>query len=319
MSGSPADPRPVSAQGYRPYRVQVRSRLQLSPTFVRMVFTGPDLDIFGTDGLDQRIKLVFPNDDGTFVDLGLDDPAAVAAGDWYQRWLRAPDQDRNPIRTYTVRGVDPVSRELTVDFAVHGTSGPGSRFAAAAAPGDPLIVVGPDARSPLSGVGIDFHPGPAGHILLAGDETAVPAICAVLEQFSARTDGPHLHALLEVPHPDDAVPVDHGPTASVTWLNRRGVHGAELVDAVSDYCTRHLPPAAQAAQARGDELEDVDVDQTLLWEVPEQESMGDFHAWVAGEAGVVRTLRRLLVRDFHVDRGRVAFMGYWRLGRSETT
>lgn len=38
---------------------------------------------------------------------------------------------------------------------------------------------------------------------------------------------------------------------------------------------------------------------------------------LAGEAGVVTQLRRHLVRDHGVDRGRVAFMGYWRQGRSE--
>lgn len=36
--------------------------------------------------------------------------------------------------------------------------------------------------------------------------------------------------------------------------------------------------------------------------------------WVAGESGVVTTLRRHLVRDLGINRSQVAFMGYWRLG-----
>jgi carbon-monoxide dehydrogenase large subunit len=37
----------------------------------------------------------------------------------------------------------------------------------------------------------------------------------------------------------------------------------------------------------------------------------------AGEAGVIKTLRRTLVREHGMDRRSVAFMGYWRQGRSE--
>jgi NADPH-dependent ferric siderophore reductase len=32
---------------------------------------------------------------------------------------------------------------------------------------------------------------------------------------------------------------------------------------------------------------------------------------------VIKTLRRHLVAECGVDRGSVAFMGYWRLGRAE--
>ena len=65
-------------------------------------------------------------------------------------------------------------------------------------------------------------------------------------------------------------------------------------------------------------LPDVDVDASLLWEVPERaRAAGGVYAWVAGEAAVVRDLRRFLVRDVGLDRRSVAFMGYWRQGRAE--
>jgi NADPH-dependent ferric siderophore reductase len=38
------------------------------------------------------------------------------------------------------------------------------------------------------------------------------------------------------------------------------------------------------------------------------------YAWIAGEAGVVTSLRRLLVGELEMDRRQVAFMGYWRRG-----
>jgi NADPH-dependent ferric siderophore reductase len=43
----------------------------------------------------------------------------------------------------------------------------------------------------------------------------------------------------------------------------------------------------------------------------------DFYAWLAGESSVIKTLRRFLVSETGIDRKRVAFMGYWRLGKSE--
>jgi NADPH-dependent ferric siderophore reductase len=66
----------------------------------------------------------------------------------------------------------------------------------------------------------------------------------------------------------------------------------------------------------GAEVEDVDVDRELLWDVPESAQDG-VYAWLAGEAGVIRTLRRYLVTERGMDRRSVAFMGYWRLGRAD--
>ncbi|MDF2554269.1 MAG: siderophore-interacting protein, partial [Microbacterium sp.] len=63
-------------------------------------------------------------------------------------------------------------------------------------------------------------------------------------------------------------------------------------------------------------LGDIDVDREMLWDSPE-EGEGEFYAWMAGESATVKTLRRLLVTGHGVDRKRVAFMGYWRLGQSE--
>ena len=41
------------------------------------------------------------------------------------------------------------------------------------------------------------------------------------------------------------------------------------------------------------------------------------YAWIAGEASMVKTLRRHLVGERGIDRRRVEFSGYWRLGATE--
>ena len=84
-----------------------------------------------------------------------------------------------------------------------------------------------------------------------------------------------------------------------------------------------LPGQAPAPDV---DLEDVDVDEGILWEVPVDWTTGEplateahLYAWLAGEAAVIKTLRRHLVSECGVDRKAVAFMGYWREGRSEAS
>src|SRR5690606_41506855 len=62
--------------------------------------------------------------------LRRDDP------DWYAAWRALPEEERNPMRTYTVRTVRQNLREVDVDVVMHGDAGPASRWALSAAAGD---------------------------------------------------------------------------------------------------------------------------------------------------------------------------------------
>ena len=311
---------------YRPFAVRVARVARLTPHFTRVTFTGGDLRWFGTDGLDQRVKLVLPVD-GRLCDVGADDPETLRAGTWYARWRDLPEDERGPFRTYTVRHVRPERREVDVDMVVHEDAGPAGRWAAAAAPGDELILVGPDARSRESHIGIDWAPGTATELLLAGDETAVPAICSILEGLPA---GRRARAFVEVPGAADVLDVALPEHAEITWLSREDrPHGSLLVPAVQRWIGGNARVVASALASEEQPLEDVDVDHELLWDSPVVRVLphdrcgrgarcgSDFYAWFAGEAGTVKSLRRLLVSEVGVCRRRVAFMGYWRLGRAE--
>jgi NADPH-dependent ferric siderophore reductase len=78
----------------------------------------------------------------------------------------------------------------------------------------------------------------------------------------------------------------------------------------------------------GDEVAPGELDPEL-WETPTYSSSGQplaacddagragavgLYVWIAGESGMVTSLRRRLVRDLGMDRRQVAFMGYWRRG-----
>jgi len=303
----------MSAETLSPFvvaRAEVRAVERVSPTFARITFGGADLADFGTPGavLDQRIKLVFPSPGHPLPVLG--------EGDWYSAWLAVPEGERGTMRTYSIRDlwVDADGTRVVVDFVLHlapGLTGPAALWASGAEVGDELLLVGP-RRGRVGGGGIEFAPGDARRILLAGDETAAPAIARILEDSSPGMLGT---AFLEVPHADDALPIAAPPGFDVRWLVRGAdPHGSALIPAV----LAHLGDDVAAV-----EIEDVDTAEPL-WETPQYSGLGeplapatphaDRYFWIAGESGVVTTLRRHLVKDLGVDRAQVAFMGYWRRG-----
>jgi NADPH-dependent ferric siderophore reductase len=223
-----------------------------------------------------------------------------------------------------------------VDVVLHGVAdghaGPAARWAAAAVPGDRIVLLGPDRPGRGRMWGVEWAPPAAATtLLLAGDETAVPAVCSILEALDdrpttaegaarrgtrgarSRTHGEaprRVVALLEVPAEGDAMNLALPAGVTVRWLPRSGAaRGSLLVPAVhAALC--ELGVAATPAEAP----EDVDLDTELLWEVPDADAASGCYAWLAGEAGVVKQLRRHLVGDLGVPRGSVAFMGYWREG-----
>ncbi|MEU8372499.1 siderophore-interacting protein [Micromonospora sp. NPDC048894] len=295
----------MPAAPWRLFDVQVRAVRRLSPSFLRVTFTGPDLDRFADNGYDQRIKLVLPLPGRPGVHL----PGGV---DWYSHWRALPEDERCPIRTYTVRAVRPYLAEVDIDLVLHGDSGPAGRWALRARPGDEAGLLGPDAGYHGDHGGIEFRPPAAGQLLLAGDETAVPAISAILERLPLDARG---RVLLEVPDRADVLPLVAPPGVTVDWLPRDGGdHGSRLLPAVAA-AAHHL--LCDVGVHPTGPIVDVDVDQALLWEVPTPTSPVPVYAWLAGEAGVIRALRRHLVADRGMDRRAVAFMGYWRHGRTD--
>lgn len=289
------------------YDTVVSRTRRLSPSFVRVTLTGPDLRAFGVAGNDQRLKFVLPRAGAGIGRL------RACGQDWYAEYRAMPDEQRPHLRTYTVRAARPERAEIDVDVVLHGVddghAGPATSWAAAAVPGDPLVLLGPDRPGRGRAWGVEWAPpATARTLLLAGDETAVPAVAAILESL---TPGPRVvWALLEVPKAGDVLALAVPGVAQVRWLPRAGRPRGELLTLAVDAALRELGIASGPGQAP----EDVDVDAELLWEVPDPDAAAGCYAWLAGEAGVVKQLRRRLVADLGVPRGAVAFMGYWRVG-----
>ncbi|MGN8048508.1 siderophore-interacting protein [Curtobacterium sp. 22159] len=296
------------AARYRVFSVRVAAVVPLTPHFVRVTLSGDALADFSAVGLDQRIKLVLPIPGHGFTDL-------PDGEDWYGAWRALPDATRNPLRTYTVRSFRPDARELDIDFVAHGDTGPASRWVSGCRVGDELRIVGPAVPSSpaeLPTGAAEFDPGTANRILLAGDETAAPAICAILEALDVATVG---HVFIEVPTDADRLPVTAPAGVEVRWIARNGAsHGVRMTDQVHAWAST---VAAGPGCGETAELTDVDVDEQVLWDIPGADAPRPVYAWIAGEAGCVKELRRHLVRGVGLGREQVAFMGYWRHGKAE--
>lgn len=288
---------------YRAFAVRVRHVIRLSPSFVRITFTGSDLGAFADNDNDQRIRLVFPLREDGLAHFPM-------LGDWYGQWRRLPAELQNPIRTYTVRAARPEVAEVDVDLVLHGDSGSASRWAATGSVGDQLVLVGPNARyAGVTAAAAWRPPMDVEQLLIGADETGVPAVSVILAGLPPTARGV---AVLEVPMPADRIPLDHPLGVRIDWRVRKGGPGVALEAGVraaaASLCS---PPVTQG--------DDPGLSTVDLWEVPEfSPSHSAIYAWLAGEAGTVARLRRHLVRDLAVDRASVAFMGYWRLGHSET-
>jgi NADPH-dependent ferric siderophore reductase len=145
---------------------------QVSPRTRRLTFGGPELADFASVAPDQQVKLFFGRNGERRPWV----PQPPADGDvtrWYRSYLDVPEERRPWMRAYSVREHRAEAAEIDIDFLLHEESGPATRWAATAEPGDVVGLLGP-TRSHL------VQPGPYDWILYAGDQSALPAIAASL-------------------------------------------------------------------------------------------------------------------------------------------
>ncbi|MFF4500099.1 siderophore-interacting protein [Streptomyces sp. NPDC001401] len=268
------------AAPFRFFSLQVVRTRRLGPSLVRVTFVGEDLQYFFSDGRDQSLSLFLPQP-------GQSEPAVPYELDdgWWQAWRELPDDVRAVMRSYTLRALrrgpdEPY--EIDIDFVLHTPAGPASRWASKAAAGDRVVLLGPAIADNRA---IRFRPPADTDLtLIWGDETAVPAVSAILESLPA---GTRARVWLEVHDAGDIQDLTTEADAEITWLVREAsdVEGSPM--ALDALRTAQLPPAEHP------------------------------YAWIAGESGCVKQLRRHLVGERGIDRRRVTFVGYWRRGLSE--
>ena len=188
-----------------------------------------------------------------------------------------PDERTRPfVRTYTVRRIDRINGILDVEFVMHGDNGPASAWALNAVTSDCL--------------GIGIKPGKtfktAAWYLFAGDDTALPAIAAMLEALPAETKGV---ALLEVENAADIFEIKTNSAVEVNWLSREG----QTADR-SDLLLKTI--------------------QTVMLPNPANTTR---YVWIAGEDNMVRETRRFANEQLGLNREELHATVYWKAGFSE--
>ncbi|MFE4217864.1 siderophore-interacting protein [Streptomyces sp. NPDC056844] len=251
----------------------VRGSAQPSPHFMTVTLGGEDVQHLERSGFDQAGRLFFadPDDDAAEVFL----PTSER---WILQLTLQGGKQRPRVRTYSIRRFRPEASAFDIEISLHEvdrSAGPGTRWALAAEPGTKVAFLD-EGHSYAPATGAAWQ-------LLVGDESALPAILAVLEQSAADLPA---EVFLEVPSPEDIRGDLQAPPGSVVhWLPRTDAGakpGALALDAVK--------------QAR----------------LPE----GRFYAFTAGESSLATGVRRHLVGERRVAKSDISFRGYFSHGRA---
>jgi NADPH-dependent ferric siderophore reductase len=192
--------------------LEVRTVKHPGPLYGLITLSGDDLADFETPSPTDHVGVIPPLPSGELV--------LPEVADGRLRW---PAGERPPMREYTVRRFDREARELDVRILLHG-NGPLARWAAQAAPGDRVGVVGPRVSKVM--------PGGFANYLLVGDLTAVPAIARWL---SVLPGGAMAQVLIAARSEEDVVELKCAEPISVLWLT-------EALMPEADW----LPPAVAA-------------------------------------------------------------------------
>jgi len=240
-------------------QVRLAQRQWLTPGYVRIRLEGADLRGFVSLGSDDHLRIFFP--DGPV--FSLDE-------------LRAA-----PSREYTPLAWDADEGWLDLEFAIHGE--PDGQSQGVAAPWAATAEIGA-----VAGIG-----GPRGSMvltgrpdawLLAGDETAVPAMRRFAHLMDASSVG---RVFVEVPDAEHELPIETPPGVTVEQVHRGDA------------------PAGTALAARLDALTAAD------------RPAGSVFGFVAAEQAIVRHGRALLLERWEVPADQTVVKGYWKRDESE--
>lgn len=193
---------------------------------------------------------------------------------WVKLFVPTPENEKPSGRAYTIRHLREELCEMDIDFVLHG-DGPCSTWAESAKLGDTVQIAGP-----RSGFRLDPM---VSHLLMGGDETALPAIGSILE---ALPEGLSVDVFVAIREDADVQVIASKADVEMTWLPRNGTEPGD---------TAALAEAMSAAS------------------LPQENS----EVWFAAEASIVRTVRRHFQLDRAMPRTRLSMSGYWKKGETD--
>ena len=259
-------PLPGSPKGPPHFRdLTVLRTERITPNMLRVTIGGEALAGFQPAGPATHFKMFFPQPgfDHTIVPVNQGDGQAVMPA----------GIDRPQSRTYTPRRMDLSVLELDVDFVLHG-EGVGSTWAANAKVGDHITIAGPGRSFFKVDPEVDWH-------VIAGDETALPAIETILNALPASATA---QVFAEVAEPGDEQALPSPAPVTFSWLHRPP--------------GTTMPGMLLARMLEGVELP----------------AIGRGSIYVACEAAIMRDIRTHFIKVRGVSPAQLTTRGYWKRG-----
>ncbi|KAB3520955.1 siderophore-interacting protein [Corynebacterium sp. zg254] len=262
-AGAEHAPSSQPRKGRKPIEATITGKESVSPAMVRIRANAPGLIGRELTKTDHYVKILFVPEGAPYSW-----PFDLAHIKDTQ-----PKKYRPVTRTYTLRSVDTETGDIAIDFVLHGDTGLAGPWARDVEVGETFAFVGP---------GGGWAPTPRyDHFVLAGDESAAPAIAASLEKIPSTSTA---IAFFEVEGPGHEFAVPEGDNITVRWVYRHGsMPGRALADAVRFY------------------------------ECPE----GSVGWFVHGVAEMIKEIRRELYVGRGVSKKDASISGYWRLRMTE--
>jgi len=244
-----------------PFRiVQAAEIEQRSPYLKRITLTGPALEGFDHGLPAASVRML----------LG-PDPRNLVVPIWKGNEFLLEDGSRPVIRTLTPLRFDPRALSLIIEVIRHGR-GPLSQWADTVRDGDVVAVSGP---------GRGYHIDTAAHsFLLAGDESAIPAIHTLVEALPL---GAKVQVFIETRDLDATIELPAHPQMAVRWLK--------------------LENGSRPGSALIAALEELQLDPEV-------------RVWVAGEAAAMQRIRHHFFDDRELPRSHAVIRGYWKQDRT---
>ena len=242
-------------------RVTVGQVTEATPRLVRVTVAGAELEGLVVEQPAASVRLLIPA-------AGTKELVMPA---WNGNEFLLADGSRPVIRTLTPLRVDPQSNQMDLEIVVH-EGGAVSAWALKAQTGDEAAISGPGRGYPVDPEAQGF--------LLAGDESAIPAIGQLLGVLPA--DKP-VRVMIEVASPDARLELPKHPAAEVDWYD--------------------LPADAPPGDA-------------LVGAVTGAELPASTRVWAAGEAAAMQRIRRHVLEERGLARSETWIRGYWKHGRA---
>ena len=257
----------VSSVPFRPppqLVVNVRHVRQLTPSMIRITFGGEQLAGFHYAGPASHLQVFLPDSETGEMVL----PVKGPDGNAFPQVRSLP-----PSRAYTPRRWKPEKLELDIEVALHD-HGPGAAWASCVKEGDVAVISGRSGGAYFPDVSVDWH-------VIAGDETALPAIGTLLDVLPSSM---RVYVLAEMRDEKEELDLESAAEMQARWLHRS---------------TGQIPGRALA-----DALKTIELPQ------------GKGRIWVSCEASIMREIRRHCIEARGLDRSMIRTQGYWKAGKS---